>query len=110
MSKDRIGPCIRANLVSDVKAVDGGDSRVRELRTSVGRLRRALALYPVQLPDRQVAEDELAVLEAQAASGTLSVPRLRRSLLVVTGALGSVSAMAGPLAQVRRAIDHFGPA
>lgn len=140
MSKDRIGPCTRTDLVSDdetsdvaavgaqvpgvapldartpqaaalddAPAVGVEDPRVTELRAAIGHLRRELACYRVQLSDRPVAEDELAVLDAQAATGTLSVPRLRRSLLVVAGALGSVSALAVPVAQIRRAIDLFGP-
>lgn len=76
---------------------------------AVGRLRRELACYRVQLSDRQIAEEELAVLDSHTACGVPSVPRLRRSLLVVAGALGSVSALSAPLAQVRRAIDRFGP-
>lgn len=114
MSNDRIGQCTRPKLEPEVAAVDKGvdgdeDPRVAELRAAVARLRRELAGYRVQLSDRPVAEDELDVLDGQAAAGTLSVPRLRRSLLVVTGALGSVSALAVPVAQVRRAIDLFGP-
>jgi Family of unknown function (DUF5955) len=139
VSKDRIGPCTRTDLAPDTETPDvaalgthvpgataldaltpdaaldaapaGGaeDPRVTELRAAIGRLRRELAGYRVPLSDRPVAEDELAILDAQAASGTLSVPRLRRSLLVVAGSLGSVSALAAPVAQIRRAIDLFGP-
>ncbi len=110
MSNDRIGQCTRTPVAPDVPALSAGeDPRVTELRAAVGRLRRELAGYRVQLSDRPVAEDELDVLDAQTASGGPSVPRLRRSLLVIAGALGSVSALAEPLAQVRRAIDLFGP-
>jgi len=62
------------------------------------------------LCDRRVADEELAQLQSDAAAGLLPVPRLRRSLLVVTAALGSVSALSDPLAQLRRAIDRFGAA
>lgn len=109
MSNDRIGQCTRTHSVHDIdpSAVDA-DLRVAGLRSAVGRLSRELAAYPVRLPDRQVAEEELAILDAHAASGALSVPRLRESLLVVAGALGSVSALSASLAQVHRAIDVFG--
>jgi hypothetical protein len=85
------------------------DPRVTGLRDAVVRLRRELAGYRVHLSDREVAEDELAALYAAAAAGVLVVERLRGSLLVLTSALGSVSALALPLAGVRAAIDLFGP-
>jgi hypothetical protein len=81
---------------------------VTGLRNAVARLRRALAGYPAHLSDREVAEDELAALAA-AAAGVPVTERLRGSLLVLSGALGSVSALAPPLAEVRGAIDLFGP-
>ncbi|MGB8946529.1 MAG: DUF5955 family protein, partial [Streptomyces sp.] len=43
-----------------------------------------------------------------ALSGAPEVPRLRRSLLLVAGAIGSVSALASGLAAVRGAVDLFG--
>lgn len=43
-----------------------------------------------------------------AASGTPEIPRLRRSLLLVAGAIGSVSALAPGLRAVRIAVDLFG--
>lgn len=36
------------------------------------------------------------------------VPRLRRSLLLIAGAVGSVSALSPALAEVREGIDRFG--
>ncbi|MFI9645105.1 DUF5955 family protein [Streptomyces sp. NPDC052040] len=92
--------------------VTGGDedSRTLGLRTAVSRLRRELALLPVEFTDRTIAEDELAVLAAMAAGGAPEIPRLRRSLLLIVGAIGSVSALAGGLAEVRRAVELFGEA
>ncbi|MEU8709675.1 DUF5955 family protein [Streptomyces sp. NPDC048565] len=86
----------------------GEDPRVTELRTAVSRLRRELAGHPVEFPDRGIAEDELAALDAMAAGGRPEIPRLRRSLLLVAGAIGSVSALAPGLRDVRVAVDLFG--
>jgi hypothetical protein len=36
------------------------------------------------------------------------VPRLRGSLLLIAGAIGSVSALAGGLSDVRHAVELFG--
>ncbi|MGW3812577.1 DUF5955 family protein [Streptomyces sp. NPDC005046] len=84
------------------------DPRVAELRTAVSRLRRELAAHPAEFPDRGIAEDELAALAAMAAAGRPEIPRLRRSLLLVAGAIGSVSALATRLADVRTAVELFG--
>ncbi|MCX5417571.1 DUF5955 family protein [Streptomyces sp. NBC_00059] len=89
-------------------AGSGEDPRVAELRTAVSRLRRELAGHPVEFPDRGIAEDELAALDAMAAGGMPEIPRLRRSLLLVAGAIGSVSALAPGLREVRIAIELFG--
>ncbi|GGN91461.1 hypothetical protein GCM10011579_088310 [Streptomyces albiflavescens] len=78
------------------------------LRTAVSRLRRELAAHPAEFPDRGIAEDELAALAAMAVSGIPEIPRLRRSLLLVAGAIGSVSALATSLADVRSAVELFG--
>lgn len=83
------------------------DPEVERLCSAVARLRRELAAYPVEFPDRGIAEDELAALAAMAA-GAPEVPRLRRSLLLIAGAVGSVSALAGALADVRHAVDVLG--
>ncbi|MFJ1968601.1 DUF5955 family protein [Streptomyces sp. NPDC087903] len=83
------------------------DPRVAELRAAVSRLRRQLAAHPAEFPDRAIAEDELAALAAMAAHGTPEIPRLRRSLLLVAGAIGSVSALGRGLAQVREAVERF---
>lgn len=84
------------------------DPRVAELRTAVSRLRRELAAHPAEFPDRGIAEDELAALAAMAAGGLPETPRLRRSLLLIAGSIGSVSALAARLAEVRSAVDLFG--
>ncbi|MET7741258.1 DUF5955 family protein [Streptomyces sp. NPDC005385] len=84
------------------------DPRVAELRTAVSRLRRELAAHPAEFPDRGIAEDELAALAAMAAGGLPEIPRLRRSLLLIAGSIGSVSALATRLADVRDAVDLFG--
>ncbi|MFF4037047.1 DUF5955 family protein [Streptomyces sp. NPDC001816] len=84
------------------------DPRVAELRTAVSRLRRELATLPSEFPDRGIAEDELATLAAMAAGGMPEIPRLRRSLLLIAGAIGSVSALARGLTGVRDAVDLFG--
>ncbi|MEG3626779.1 DUF5955 family protein [Streptomyces poriticola] len=84
------------------------DMRVTELRSAVARLRRRLALLPADFPDRAVAEDELAGLAAMTAQGVPEAARLRRSLLLIAGAIGSVSALRPGLAEVRRAVELFG--
>ncbi|GAA2356947.1 DUF5955 family protein [Streptomyces cuspidosporus] len=86
------------------------NSRATELRRAVARLRRELAAHPADLPDRAIADDELAALDAMTREGAPEVPRLRRSLLLIAGALGSVSALAPALRGVRTAIDLFGDA
>ncbi|MFJ4682421.1 DUF5955 family protein [Streptomyces sp. NPDC091377] len=82
--------------------------RVAELRTAVSRLRRELAAHPADFPDRFFAEEELAALTAILTHGTPEPARLRRSLLVIAGAIGSVSALSGRLAEVRTAVEVFG--
>ncbi|MGW4979259.1 DUF5955 family protein [Streptomyces mirabilis] len=84
------------------------DPRVAELRTAVSRLRRELATHPAEFPDRGIAEDELAALAAMALSGMPEIPRLRRSLLLIAGSIGSVSALSTGLAGVRSAVELFG--
>jgi hypothetical protein len=84
------------------------DPRVAELRTAVSRLRRELAALPADFPDRAIAEDELAALAAMATGGVPEIPRLRRSLLLIAGAIGSMSALARGLTGLREAVDLFG--
>ncbi|MEU9434649.1 DUF5955 family protein [Streptomyces sp. NPDC048252] len=92
------------------RAVTGSyeDPRVAELRAAVSRLRRELATYPVEFPDRAIAEDELAALAAMVTHGVPEVPRLRRCLLLIAGAIGSVSALGRSLTEVRHAVELFG--
>ncbi|MEU0677949.1 DUF5955 family protein [Streptomyces sp. NPDC006172] len=84
------------------------DPRVAGLRAAVSRLRRELAAHPAEFPDRAIAEDELAALAATTVHGVPEVPRLRRSLLLIAGAVGSMSALSDGLSDVRRAVDLFG--
>lgn len=84
------------------------DPRVAELRTAVSRLRRELAAHPAEFPDRAIAEDELAALAAMTIDGVPETPRLRRSLLLIAGAIGSVSALSRGLSEVRDAMELFG--
>ncbi|MEU0166993.1 DUF5955 family protein [Streptomyces iakyrus] len=90
--------------------VTGGaeDPRVTELRSAVSRLRRRLAAHPGEFTDRTVAEEELAAVAAMAADGIPEITGLRRSLLLIAGAIGSVSALSAELREVRRAVDLFG--
>ncbi|MFF5637753.1 DUF5955 family protein [Streptomyces sp. NPDC012825] len=88
--------------------IEGVDPRVAELRSAVSRLRRELASHRAEFADREIAEGELAALDAMALGGAPEVRRLRRSLLIVAGCVGSVSALAGALAGVRRAVELFG--
>ncbi|MFG2555637.1 MULTISPECIES: DUF5955 family protein [unclassified Streptomyces] len=94
------------------RSVTGSDEdlRVAELRTAVSRLRRELAAHPAEFPDRGIAEDELAALAAMTTHGVPEMPRLRRSLLLIAGAIGSVSALSRGLSDVRDAVDLFGEA
>lgn len=83
------------------------EPKVAELRAAVSRLRRELAAHPAEFKDRAIAEDELAALAAMA-EGTPEVPRMRRSLLLIVGSIGSVSALTPALMDVRAAVDLFG--
>lgn len=84
------------------------DPRATELSSAVSRLRRELAAHPAEFPDRGIAEDELAALAAMAANGAPEIPRLRRSLLLIAGSIGSVSALSRGLTEVRTAVELFG--
>ncbi|MFC7303103.1 DUF5955 family protein [Streptomyces monticola] len=84
------------------------EPRAERLRAAVSRLRRELAAHPGEFPDRGIAEDELAALTEMTGRGEPEVPRLRRSLLLIAGAVGSVSALADALAEVRHAVEEYG--
>lgn len=84
------------------------DPRVEGLRAAVSRLRRELAGYPVEFRDRAIAEDELAALAAMVEGGTPEITRMRRSLLLIVGSIGSVSALGPTLMAVRAGVELFG--
>ncbi|WP_344324446.1 DUF5955 family protein [Streptomyces macrosporus] len=84
------------------------DPRVVELHRAVTRLRRELAGYRACLADRAIAEEELAAVDAMVRAGEPEVARLRHSLLLIAGAIGSVSALAEALGEVRNAVELFG--
>jgi hypothetical protein len=86
----------------------GPDPRVTGLSVAVDRLRGELNAYPAQLRDRRAAEDELDALDVQAAEGAPTATELRSSLLLIVAAVGSVSALSEPLADLRKAIELFG--
>jgi hypothetical protein len=84
------------------------------LQEAVARLRRELASYRPLLPDREVAEDELAALAGQAGAAVVAgrapdTEGLRHSLLLVAAALGSVSALTAPLDALREAVEALAP-
>ncbi|MFE7134406.1 DUF5955 family protein [Streptomyces sp. NPDC057638] len=78
------------------------------LSAAVARLRRELDGRPGNGPDLAIAEEELTTLDSMVARGRYEVPRMRRSLLLIAGAIGSVSALGPALMEVRRAVDLFG--
>ncbi|GAA3724792.1 DUF5955 family protein [Streptomyces tremellae] len=95
------------------RAAAGADAGepVAALRAAVARLRRQLAACPVEFRDRGVAEEELASLASMAAAGgPPEVARVRRSLLLVVGSIGSVSALGPALLDVRAAAEALGAA
>jgi hypothetical protein len=98
---------------------DGGgvDPRVTALSVAVIRLRNELADFRAELPDRAIAEEELAGLaelvgELSAPAGredaALGVARMRGRLLLVAAVVGSVRALSGALTELRRAVELFG--
>ncbi|MCZ7434308.1 DUF5955 family protein [Streptomyces sp. WMMC1477] len=84
------------------------DPRAAALRSAVVRARRALAAHSGRLADREVADEQLARLEAMAAEGAVDVPALRQGLLQVVGVLGSLSALADAVRELREAVLLFG--
>lgn len=87
----------------------GTDPRLVELERSLGGLREALEQYAAPLTDRAVAERELALLEAMVRAARPEEAALRQGLLLLASAVGSVRALAPALAEVRAAVDLFGP-
>lgn len=108
LDDDRSGTAARAAA----DGAPGGEGAA--LLSAVARLRGELADYRPLLPDRDVAEDELAALAhqaglAEASPALVDTERLRRSLLLVVAAIGSVSALAVPLDAVREAVETLAP-
>ncbi|MEV6006370.1 DUF5955 family protein [Streptomyces sp. NPDC051976] len=99
----------RGGTAARTAAARGGPGAAG-LLDAVVRVQRELAAYPPALPDRAVAEDELDALAQQAVTAgprePLDTERLRHSLLLVAAALGSVSALADPLAELRLAVEE----
>jgi hypothetical protein len=84
------------------------DPRLVALRAAVTRLHRELYGHRADLPDRAVADEELAALAARlTAASAPEVSGLQYSLLVIAGALGSVTALGDALAEVRDAVERF---
>jgi hypothetical protein len=91
------------------KAETAEDPRLAPLRAAVTRLRRELADHRADLPDRDIAETELEALRRLVTVG--GVPALgpvQRSLLLVVGAIGSVSALGSAVGELRRAVETLG--
>jgi hypothetical protein len=79
------------------------------LRGAVLRLRRDLRAFPgATLADREIAERELAALDAMSASGRTDDATLQQGLLLIAAAVGSVSALAPAVVQLRDAVELFG--
>jgi hypothetical protein len=92
--------------VGQTRVTDSDENpRATQLRVAVCRLQRELAGHPAEFPDRGIAEEELAVLAAMVAAGEPEIPRMHRSLLLIAGAIGSVSALGPALMDVRNAVD-----
>ncbi len=90
---------------------DGAEeSPLSALSGAVARLRRELDGYGAVLADREVAERQLDTLERLIAGGSPGESELRDALLLIAAAVGSVSALASAVAQLRRAVERFGVA
>ncbi|MDI5964244.1 DUF5955 family protein [Streptantibioticus silvisoli] len=114
MSNDRNRPRAVTSLAAAARTTPhvlhpDDDPRVAALRAAIAWLSHELAAYPATLPDRPVAQEALSDIDTRAATGHLTAPTLRASLLTVAGALGSISALALPLTALRRAADPFFP-
>ncbi|WP_407645956.1 DUF5955 family protein [Actinacidiphila oryziradicis] len=110
MVKDRGGEAARTAASAALYDGGGVDPRVEALRAAVARLHRELAGYRADLPDRGIAEETIVALAAELTLGVPETEQLSRSLLVIVGALGSVSALGAALTDVRRAVELFGGA
>lgn len=92
---------------AEVAPGPGGTGRTGGLDTAVARVRRELACYPRPLPDRGVAEDALDALIRSGSRPAPDIEQLRHFLLLVVGALGSVSALSGELEALREAVEEL---
>ena len=95
MLNDRNAPRVAPVLLSDPRPTGrvirpDDDPRVAELRAAVARLGHELAAQRFPLPDDALAQQELATLDARAATGDLPVTALRGSLLVLDSEDGSL--------------------
>ncbi|MBO8200208.1 hypothetical protein KBZ21_15055 [Streptomyces sp. A73] len=107
------GENVRSETVGKRRVVTAGhdtgaDPRIEALGRAVHRMRRALDAHPAELRDRREAERELDALAASVRSQAPVAEELRHSLLLLAAAVGSVSALALPLAAVREAVELFG--
>ncbi|GAB2870873.1 DUF5955 family protein [Streptomyces mayteni] len=93
----------------DTAPPGAADPRVGALRVAIERLRRDLNGYPAPLDDREIAERHLALLSAAAGTAAPEAAALRNALLMIAGAVGSVSALAPAVVQLRQAVELFGP-
>lgn len=100
-------PC--TSVAVDVVPCDGWpEPGSVALRAAVSRLHRELMGHRANLPDRAIADEELTALAVRLTATSLpDAAGLRRSLLVIAGALGSVSALGDALAEVRWAVERF---
>ncbi|WP_258534504.1 DUF5955 family protein [Streptomyces sp. PT12] len=101
------GEAETAHIVRSVPPI-GSDPRLLALRTALDRLRGDLRGYPARLADREIAERELMALEATLADGVPDTGALGESLLLIAAAIGSVSALAPGVHQLRKAVELFG--
>ncbi|QMV21301.1 hypothetical protein GQS52_05420 [Streptomyces sp. SCUT-3] len=96
-------------MVDDLRSAGPrpADPRLAELRAAAQALRRELAGYRGDPADLRAAEEGLDAVDAHLLAGEPDGARLRGALLLLVGALGSVSALSGPVGDVRRAIDRI---
>ncbi|MDT0305758.1 DUF5955 family protein [Streptomyces sp. DSM 44917] len=86
----------------------GTDPRLLSLRAAVDRLRRDLRGYQAALADREVADRELSTLDGILAAEIPDTAALGQALLLIAAAVGSVSALAPAVHQLRKAVELFG--
>ncbi|MFF2376198.1 DUF5955 family protein [Streptomyces xiamenensis] len=87
---------------------DGEDPRLMSLRAAVERLWVDLSGYQAPLADREVAERELTGLLGLLDAGVPEGAPLSTALLRIAAAVGSVSALAPAVSQLREAVELFG--